>query len=138
MTNMKKRMIIVITIVCILFIGVLEWKTKKDFTTDVTNINEIIVVDTSDKVKVEISEDDKIHVSYYEGIGYHYNINEENKTLTIIGNNRSPIILDFQSPSLIIRVPKDYGKNIKINTEKSCSIDESILWKDVQINMESN
>lgn len=135
---MKNRMIIVITIICILFIGVLEWKTKKDYTTDVININEIVVVDTMDKVKVEISEDDKIHVFYYEGIGYHYNINEENKTLTIIGSNRSPIILDFQSPSLIIKVPKDYGRNIKINTEKSCSIDESIQWKDVQINMESN
>lgn len=123
---MKKRIIMVITIICIFFIGVIEWKTQKKFTTDVTNVNEIVVVDTMDKVKVELSEDDKIHVFYYEGIGYHYNINEENKMLTIIGKNRIPIIIDIQSPSLIIRVPKDYDKNIKINTEKSYSFDEAI------------
>lgn len=135
---MKKWMIIAITLVCILVIGVLEWKTKKDFTIDVRKVNEIIVAETMDNVKVRISEDDQVHVSYYEGISCYYNINEENNILTIRGNNKVPIILDFQSPSLIIRVPKDYGKSIKINTEKNCSIDKSIQWKEVQIKTEND
>ena len=135
---MKQRMVIAITLICILVIGVLEWKTKKNFTIDALKINKIIVEDTMDNVKVEVSEDDQIHVSYYEGISYHYNINEENKRLTIVGNNRIAITLDFQNPSFIIRVPKDYGQSIKINTEKSCSIDEAIQWKTIQINSEND
>jgi hypothetical protein len=135
---MKKRMIIAIMIVCILVIGVIEWRTKKDFNIDATKVSEIIIDETMDNVKVEVSEDDQIHVSFYEGVSYHYNINEENKILTIMGNNRIPITLDVQCPYLIIRVPKDYGKSIKINTEKNCSIDESIQWKDVQINSEND
>lgn len=135
---MKKRMIMAIVLVCILVIGVVEWKTKKNFTADATTVNDIIVDETMDNVKVKISEDDQIHVSYFEGISYYYNINEENGRLTISGKSRVPIVLDFQNPSLVIRVPKDYGKNIIINTEKSCSIDKSIEWNDVQVNSEND
>lgn len=135
---MKKRMVIAFTLICILIIGVMEWKTKKNFTIDVEKVNDIIIVSTMDNVKVEVSEDDQIHLTYYEGSSYRYRIEEENKVLTIKGKNRAAITLDFQNPSFIIRVPKDYGKSIKINTEKSCSIDESIQWKDIQINSEND
>ncbi len=135
---MSKRMIIAITLICILVIGVIEWKTKKDFTTDATKVSEIIVEQTMDSVKVEVSEDDQIHVSYYEGVSYHYSVKEENNSLTIRGSSNIPITLDFQSPYLLIRVPKDYGKKIKINTEKNCFINEAIQWEEVQINAENN
>lgn len=135
---MKKKIIIVIIVLCVVMVGIIEWKSKKNYTADIDKVNKIIVAETMDSVKVMVSDDEQIHISYYEGISYEYDIAEVNSILTIKGNNNIPITLDFQNTSLIIEVPKDYGKDIEINTEKNCSLNDSIQFNDVDINSENN
>ncbi len=116
---MKKRMIITVILVCILVIGAIEWKTKKDFTTDVTNISGIIVDETMDNVKVEVSKDDQIYVSYYEGISYHYNIIEENP---------------FSMAELLARIAVQ-GRRVGSDANKESNMQErTIVCKDIEYN----
>ncbi len=130
----KKIWITIAIVICISVVAIVEIRTKKIYQTDASKIQEIIVKKTSDKVKVRVSKDDKLHVVYYKGISYNYDIEEKDGQLKIAGKYKFPISFDFQSPTLIIELPAYYGNKLEINTEGNCSVDQTIKFSDIKIN----
>ncbi len=130
----KKWVIVAVIVLLVIIVVAIEWKSKNNFEISVDAIEQIIVVESADTVKVQVSNDDMVHIIYYEGAGYKYEITEENGVLKIKGDNKTAIKIDIQNSPLIIKIPQDYGKYLEINTEKSASVSEAIDFASISIN----
>jgi len=130
----KKNWLVAVILMFVVIVAVIEWKSEKNYEIKADGIEHINVVESADTVKVTVSDDDMIHISYYEGASYKYEITEENGVLKITGDNRRAINIDIQDSPLIIKVPKDYGKYMEINTEKNASVNEAINFESISIN----
>lgn len=133
--NKKIGIIIVIVVVVLLFVGLFTKKERKVYTVDAATIDKILVVDKVNKVKIKVSEDDKIHVTYSEGMGLSYNIQVNNGQLDIKTANNIKISLgfDLHDNSLVIEVPKDFNKALDVTSEQNCSVDENINFSSKSI-----
>jgi uncharacterized protein YpmB len=133
--NKKIGIMIVIVVVILLCIGLFTKKERKVYNVDTDKIDKILVVDKVNKVKIKVSEDDKIHVTYSEGMGLSYHIEVNNGLLEIKTANNIKITLgfDIHDNALIIEVPKDFNKELDVKSEQNCSVDQSISFSSKNI-----
>lgn len=134
--NKKIVIAVVVTIIVLIIAGLLLRKERKNYEVDASSINNIVVNDKVNEVKVIKSNDDKIHVTYSEGKGLSYDISQKDGKLSINGGNRIINIslgLDIYDNSLIIKTPENYNKEINIVAENKCTVDENIKFSSKNI-----
>lgn len=140
---MKKKVviIIVVAVVVLVILGFLQKKDRKKAEFDTSKIEKIVINENANDVKIEQSSDDKIHVEYSEGNDLEYTIEQKDGTLTIENDNKAVnITLGFSisDETMIIKIPKDYGKDIEAKVKNKCKCDDSIKFdsKSIECNNE--
>jgi len=84
-------------------------------------VNKIEINENESGVKIRKSKDDKVRVIYREGKGLTYTVKEEDGVITV--NNdaiKFSIGLSLEDESVIVEIPKDYDKELVVNTVKKC------------------
>lgn len=128
-----------ITII-LLISGFIFKQEKKTYELDSNAINSIAVDDKVNDVKVRTSPDDKIHVTYYQGKSTGYKIEKNGDALAIATtSNMINLTLGIQveDSSLVIEIPKNYGKSLEITATKKCSVDKSIQFSSLDVESEN-
>ncbi len=127
---------ILIIVICIIVSGITLKKERKTYDIDTSLVDNIIVTEEVNNVKVKPSNDSKIHVTYSEGKNSSYKIEKKDSVLNISTSEPSVnigIVIDIVDSSLIIEIPKDYKKDLQVTTKKEWSVDKSIQFKSVNI-----
>lgn len=84
-------------------------------------INKIVINENESGVKIKKSEDDKIRVIYREGKGLTYEVTEKDGVLEVENDAiKFSVSFSLEDESVIIELPKDYGKEIEVNSAKKC------------------
>ena len=122
---------------------------KKYFRFDIKNSSKIILdekynlnnleitVDTSD-IEIKYSDDDKIKVVVYGENRNDISINETSESIKIVNKQTKKhfIGISFTNDNIVIYVPKNYDKNIKINSNYGDVSMESLSNSNVTIDLD--
>ncbi len=123
----KKRIGILILFIgiVVLVLGFLMRRTEETFESD-GKVTKIIVNENESGVKIRKSKDDKVRVIYREGKGLSYNVKEEEGIINVSNEAiKFSVGLSLEDESVIIEIPKDYNKELVVNTVKKCKfVDE--------------
>lgn len=142
---MNKKIVVIsgicVVLVCLFISGFISKKERKTYDIDASLVNSIVVNEKVNDVKVKISDDDKIHVTYSEGKNLGYKIEKNGDKLSIATSSKFinfTIGIDTSDNSLIIKIPKDYKKDLKVITEQECSVDKLIQFNSLNIVKQGN
>jgi len=119
----------------------LSKKERKTYDIDASLVNSIVVNEKVNDVNVKISDDDKIHVTYSEGKNLGYKIEKNDDKLSVATSSKFinfTIGIYTSDNSLIIKIPKDYKKDLKVITEQECSVDKLIQFNSLNIVKQCN
>lgn len=97
------------------------------------NVKAITINDSNTDVKVIVSADNKLHMTYYENEHAYYEISEDNNTLSVEKKNNfkwynNLFNLKFEKTTLLLTVPSDFDGELSVKTSNN-----SITVTDINI-----
>ncbi|MHB1154452.1 MAG: DUF4097 family beta strand repeat-containing protein [Eubacteriales bacterium] len=88
------------------------------------NIKSITINDSNTDVKVIVSADNKLHMTYYENENAYYEISEDNNTLSVEKKNNfkwynNLFNFKFEKTTLLLTVPADFDGELSVKTSNN-------------------
>jgi len=136
----NKKNIIIIIVLCLAVGAIFLFRfikaEEKNYEVNSTEITSINVYDSCNQVSVIPSNDDKIHVTYYDKSSNKYTISVEDSVLIISnksGNSGNGVNagISFSNTSLTIEVPVSFTGEFTAKTFDKCNIDDSLNFSNV-------
>ena len=109
--------------------------TERSYAEDAAKVNKLLLDDTNRRVELKISNDEKIHIYYFESEKEFYKISLSDGVLSVISENNMKwydylgFKWDFNT-SIRIEIPKNTIEDIKIETKNGDIIAENISVTD--------
>lgn len=138
----NKKTLIIIAALCIV-VGIIFWSksktVEKNYEVEASKVEIITVYDNVNQVKVISSDNDKIHITYYDKSSTQYTISLNGNELSISNKSKSDgngvnAGINFSKTTLTIEIPKSFEGEFSATTFDNCDVDESINFSNVDVN----